>query len=69
VVEQVGNADYYDVICEDGRIVLTPVHPGAAAAWRSSASARPMWLTPCAGLDGNDPSGARHQRAGVGVAL
>jgi hypothetical protein len=35
VVEQVGNADYYDVICEEGRIVLTPVHPGAAAAVRS----------------------------------
>jgi hypothetical protein len=35
VVEQVGSADYYDVICEDGRIVLTPVHPGAAAAVRS----------------------------------
>ena len=35
VVEQVGNADYYDVICEDGRIVLTPVHPGAASAVRS----------------------------------
>jgi hypothetical protein len=35
VVEQVGNADYYDVICKEGRIVLTPVHPGAAAAVRS----------------------------------
>ena len=35
VVEQVGKADYYDVICEEGRIVLTPVHPGAAAAVRS----------------------------------
>ncbi|MFM7550984.1 MAG: AbrB/MazE/SpoVT family DNA-binding domain-containing protein [Cyanobacteriota bacterium] len=35
VVEQVGNADYYEVICEDGCIVLTPVHPGAAAAVRS----------------------------------
>ena len=23
-VEQVGNADCYDVICEEGRIVLTP---------------------------------------------
>jgi hypothetical protein len=23
VVEQVGSADYYDVVCEDGRIVLT----------------------------------------------
>lgn len=31
----VAGADYYDVICEDGRIVLTPVHPGAAAAVRS----------------------------------
>ncbi len=35
MVEQVGNADYYDVICEEGRIVLTPMHPGAAAAVRS----------------------------------
>ena len=35
VVEQVGNADEYDVVCEDGRIVLTPVHPGAASAVRS----------------------------------
>lgn len=35
MVEQVGIADYYDVICEEGRIVLTPVHPGAAAAVRS----------------------------------
>ena len=35
MVEQVGNADYYDVICEEGRIVLTPVYPGAAAAVRS----------------------------------
>jgi hypothetical protein len=35
VVEDVGNADYYDVIVEDGRIVLTPVHPGAAAAVRN----------------------------------
>lgn len=35
VVEQVGQADYFDVVCEDGRIVLTPVHPGAAAAVRN----------------------------------
>jgi hypothetical protein len=35
VVEQVGNADDVDVICENGRIVLTPVHPGAASAVRS----------------------------------
>ncbi len=34
VVEQVGQADYFDVVCEDGRIVLTPVHPGAAGAVR-----------------------------------
>ena len=45
VVEQVGDADYYDVVCEDGRIVLTPVHPGgcsgrAQRAWRSWASTR-----------------------------
>jgi hypothetical protein len=76
VVEQVGNADYYDVICEEGRIMLTPVHPGAAAAVRSRLaelgiweSARRMWLTPCAGLARNEPGGARHQRAGVGVAV
>jgi antitoxin component of MazEF toxin-antitoxin module len=30
VVEAVGVADYYDVAIENGRIVLTPVHPGAA---------------------------------------
>ena len=35
VVEQVGQSDYFDVVCEDGRIVLTPVHPGAAAAVRN----------------------------------
>ena len=50
-----------------------PFIPGpprrCAATWRSSASARPMWLTPSAGLASNDPRGARHQRAGVGVAL
>lgn len=34
VVEQVGQADYFDVVCEEGRIVLTPVHPGAADAVR-----------------------------------
>ena len=33
VVEQVGQADYA-VVCEDGRIVLTPVHPGADDAVR-----------------------------------
>jgi hypothetical protein len=32
VVEQVGNADDFDVICEDGPIVLTSVHPGAVSA-------------------------------------
>jgi hypothetical protein len=40
VVEQVGNADYYDVICKEGRITLTPVHPGAAAAVRSRLAGR-----------------------------
>ncbi|MFM7674022.1 MAG: AbrB/MazE/SpoVT family DNA-binding domain-containing protein [Synechococcus sp.] len=34
VVEQVGVADYYDVACENGRIVLTPLHPGSADAVR-----------------------------------
>lgn len=34
VVEQAGLADYYDVVCENGRIVLTPLHPGGAAAVR-----------------------------------
>ena len=34
VVEQVGQADYFDVVCEDGRIVLTPVHLGASDALR-----------------------------------
>jgi hypothetical protein len=35
VVEQVGVADYYDVACDNGRIVLTPIHPDAAASVRS----------------------------------
>jgi hypothetical protein len=35
VVEQAGVADYYDVICDNGRIVLTPLHPGGAAAVRT----------------------------------
>ncbi|WP_216903380.1 AbrB/MazE/SpoVT family DNA-binding domain-containing protein [Synechococcus sp. CCY 9618] len=35
VVEAVGVADYYDVATENGRIVLTPVHPGAAANVRT----------------------------------
>lgn len=35
VVEAVGIADYYDVATENGRIVLTPVHPGAAANVRT----------------------------------
>ncbi|QPN57442.1 AbrB/MazE/SpoVT family DNA-binding domain-containing protein [Synechococcus sp. CBW1107] len=34
VVEAVGVADDYDVACENGRIVLTPVHPEAAAMVR-----------------------------------
>ncbi|MFM7733941.1 MAG: AbrB/MazE/SpoVT family DNA-binding domain-containing protein, partial [Cyanobium sp.] len=35
VVEQAGNVDYFDVVWDNGRIVLTPVHPGGAAAVRS----------------------------------
>ena len=35
VVEQAGIADYYDVVCDNGRIVLTPLHPGGAAAART----------------------------------
>lgn len=35
VVEQVGLADYYDVTCDNGRIVLTPLHPGGASAVRA----------------------------------
>ena len=35
VVEKAGLADYYDVVCDSGRIVLTPLHPGGAAAVRS----------------------------------
>ena len=31
-MEQTGPADYYDVTCENGRIVLTPLHPGGASA-------------------------------------
>lgn len=34
VVQQVGAADYYDVACDNGRIVLTPLHPGGADAVR-----------------------------------
>jgi bifunctional DNA-binding transcriptional regulator/antitoxin component of YhaV-PrlF toxin-antitoxin module len=35
VVEQAGLADYYDVTCDHGRIVLTPLHPGGAGAVRA----------------------------------
>ena len=35
VVEKAGVAEYYDVVCDNGRIVLTPLHPGGAAAVRS----------------------------------
>lgn len=35
MVEQAGVADYYDVICDNGRIVLTPLHPGGADAVRT----------------------------------
>lgn len=34
VVEQVGAADDDDVACDNGRIVLTPLHPGGAEAVR-----------------------------------
>ena len=35
MVEQAGLADYYDVTCDQGRIVLTPLHPGGASAVRT----------------------------------
>jgi len=35
VVEAVGASDYDDVATENGRIVLTPVHPGGAASVRT----------------------------------
>jgi hypothetical protein len=35
VVEQAGVADYYDVICDRGRIVLTPLLLGGADAVRT----------------------------------
>jgi hypothetical protein len=35
LVEQTGLADYYDVTCENGRIVLTPLHPGGPSAVRT----------------------------------
>jgi len=28
-------AEYYDVTCDNGRIVLTPLHPGGADAVRT----------------------------------
>jgi hypothetical protein len=34
VIEQAGPADYYDVTYDNGRIVLTPLHPGGAHAVR-----------------------------------
>lgn len=34
VVEQAGLADYYDVTYDNGRIVLTPLHPGGVHAVR-----------------------------------
>ena len=30
VVEQAGMADYYDVVCYNGLIVLTPLYPACA---------------------------------------
>jgi hypothetical protein len=35
IVEATGPAEYYDVVCEDGRIVLTPIGPGAAEEVRA----------------------------------
>jgi hypothetical protein len=35
LVEQAGQADYYDVTVDSGRIVLTPLHPGGASAVRA----------------------------------
>ena len=35
MVDQVGSAESCEVVCEDGRIVLTPVHPGATEAVRA----------------------------------
>ena len=35
VVEKAVVADYYDVVCDSGRIVLMPLHLGGAAAVRS----------------------------------
>ena len=35
IVEQAGLADYYDVVCDNGRIVLTPLHPGGVEAVRT----------------------------------
>ena len=35
VVEQTGVAEYYDVTCDNGRILLTPLHPGGADAVRT----------------------------------
>ena len=32
MAEQTGPADYYDVTCENGRFLLTPLHPGGASA-------------------------------------
>ena len=39
VVEQVGAAVYNDVACDNGRIVLTPLHPGGAEADRRRLAA------------------------------
>ncbi|MFW6731748.1 MAG: hypothetical protein ACODUE_08460 [Synechococcus sp.] len=38
-----GAADYYDVVCDNGRIVLTPLHQGGAEAVRRRLS----WLRHC----------------------
>jgi hypothetical protein len=77
VVEQAGVADYYDVVCYNGRIVLTPQHPAeqrpCASAWRSWTSTRPMWPMLWPGLAlceiCTSPRSARHQRVGVGSVV
>lgn len=40
VLEAFGATDYYEVVCENGRIVLTPVHPDGAAAVRRQIAER-----------------------------
>ncbi len=39
IVEAVGPADYFDVVCEGGRIVLTPLRAGVADEVRARLEA------------------------------